>query len=716
MGKNMKVNLVTSLDKKDILDCLRLWSLQKNLLKRDFEVEIIDVKGEEFNLGRSERESFQQLFPNYTTVSSHQELVSKLGNDGMTIVTGTKAWKAKMINHAKKALVLKGIETTKYAYNVGVEGTEYGLLEKGSIKKLIQEFDSIAVSKSEDQKYLSQYYDKDIVLLCDNTLLLRTNEYDGIARKFKSFRDYILLDAKNNDPKLIELAKKVKKETGLKVICLDSGFSLKHGFQYENVKTSQKFLGLLKGAKYVITDNERSVMFSMIYKRPFLFVNEDTKGQEWIVKLLKNVKLKGNILSSAEDYTGVDQFKLWNGYALHKRLGEQKKGAYAHLDKITGVEVAQDEYVDAPTDILKKDCCGCYACAEVCPVTAIKMTEDNRGYYFPVVDKDTCISCGLCKKSCVIQKPRLVEHDKTYPKAIAAYNKDLDIRKGSSSGAMFPGFAKHIIEDKHGYVAGAKYDEDMNVVSDVANTMEGVKAFYGSKYCKSLLDGSYKKIKELLDQGEYVLFSGLPCECSGLRAFLKKDYEKLYICEIICHAGPSAKVFKAYVKYLEEKFGSKVTNVTFRQKKNGWQAHQTSMVVDFKDREPLRVVNRTNNYYRIFANDIIARESCTSCRFTHLNRAGDVTIGDFWGIQDIHPDMYDNQGASFVIINNARGAELWDMVKDDFEWIESSMDKVFKKNHKEPISYKIDRDEFFHRMEKGENINQLLEEFNDLKK
>ena len=78
--------------------------------------------------------------------------------------------------------------------------------------------------------------------------------------------------------------------------------------------------------------------------------------------------------------------------------------------------------------------------------------------------------------------------------------------------------------------------------------------------------------------------------------------------------------------------------------------------------------------------------------------------------------MYDNQGASFVLINNERGAELWDMVKDDFEWIESSVDKVFKKNHKEPISYKIDRDEFFHRMENGENINQLLEEFNDLKK
>ncbi|SES80168.1 Coenzyme F420 hydrogenase/dehydrogenase, beta subunit C-terminal domain [[Clostridium] polysaccharolyticum] len=711
----MKVNLVTSLDRKDVLECLRLWSLQRTLAKRDLEVQILDIE-EKTNMGRSEAEAFGELFPNYKRIASRQELEEALEEESLVFVTGVKAWKSRHAGAAKKALMLKGIDIEKYAYNVGMDSSEYGLIEKGPIKKLIQEFKSISVSKPEDQKYLAGLYVKEIPLLCDNTLLLRTNEYNLILKKYNSIRDYILLDTRKKDPKLIELAKKVKRDTGLRVITLDGGFALKHGFQGETIKTSQKFLGVVKGAKYVITDNERSVMFSMIYKRPFLYVNENAEGQEWLAKLLKDVKLKGNMLANADEYQGIEQFKLYNGYALHKRLSEQKKGAYAHLDMLTGVEPKKDEFVDAPTDILKKDCCGCYACAEVCPVTAIQMTPDKRGHYFPVVDKDTCISCGLCKKSCVIQQPRLAGKEETYPKAIAAYHKELDTRKGSTSGAMFPGFARHIIEDKHGYVAGAKYDEDMNVVSDVANTMEGVKAFYGSKYCKSLLDGSYKRIKELLDQGEYVLFSGLPCECSALRAFLRKDYEKLFICEIICHAGPSAKVFKAYVKYLEDKFGSKVTNVTFRQKKNGWQAHQTSMVVEFQDREPLRVVNRSNNYYRIFANDYIARESCTSCRFTYLNRAGDVTIGDFWGIQEIHPEMYDNQGASFVLINNKRGQELWDMAKDEFIWIDSSVEKIFKKNHREPISYKMDSDEFFHRMEKGEDINQLLEEFNDLKK
>lgn len=712
----MNVNLVTNLDRKDILDCLRLWSLQRTLQKRGFSVSVVDVKTEDDGLDRSEKEAFSKLFPNYVTISSQRDAESMLSHGELNIVTGGKVWSSKLIGQVKKAIILKGIDTKKVAYNVGVNGTEFSFLEKSSIRKCISEFTAVSVSKTEDKEYLGQYCSSDIATVCDNTLLLRNKEYDSITKKFMSLKDYILLDTSNEDPELYELAKKIKKETSLKIVCLNSEVSAKYGFQFEHVKSPQKFLGIVKGAKYVMTNSERSTLFALIFKRPMLYVRGNLQGQKWLEELLQELNLSANILDSAADYKDVEQFKLKNGHALHRTMSECKRDAYEYLDRITGIEHNKEEYVDAPTDILKKDCCGCYACEEVCPVSAIKMEADKKGYYYPVVNKDTCISCSLCKKSCVIQKPRLVEHVETFPKVIAAYNKDLDVRKGSSSGAMFPGMAKYIIENKHGYVAGAKYDEDMNVVSSVGSTMEEVKAFYGSKYCKSLLDGSYKRIKELLDKDEYVLFSGLPCECSALRAFLRKDYKKLYIIEILCHAAPSAKVFKAYVKYLEEKFGSKVTNVTFRQKKNGWQAHQTSMVVDFKDRDSLRVVNRTNNYFRIFANDYISRESCASCRFTKLNRAGDITIGDFWGIQDIHPDMYDNKGASMVLVNNERGLELWDMIKDQYNWTESSVKNVFKKNHSKPIAYKIDQDEFFERMNQGEPIDQLLEEFNDLKK
>lgn len=713
----MKINLVTSLNKGDMLECIRLWSLQKTLKKRDFYVKIIDIVNSEAEGLNNEGHNFvHTLFPNYVPVTQYQEFEREVNNGGLCIVTGGHVWKTKELNKAGKSLLLKNVaKAGKYAYNVGTAHTQYSFLEKQIMKSYLKRFCSVSVSKEADKEIISQVYKDHIDVICDNVLLLRAKEYDEITKEHKAIFDYILLDAAEEDEEMIQIAKAVEKETGIQVVCINKRMAEKYYFKKEKVVSPDKFLGIIKDAKYVITNSEKSTLFSLIYNKPLLY-KKRKHGDEVILQLLNDVKLNGNIISSASEYQDVSQFKLWNGYALHKRLGEQKKSAYRVIDRITGVKEVEEEYVNAPTDILKKDCCGCYACEEVCPVQAIQMKPDKKGYYFPVVDPDTCVSCGLCKKSCVIQKPRLVEHRETFPIGLCAYHKDLDTRKGSSSGAMFPGFAKHIIEDKHGYVAGAKYDEDMNVVSSVGNTMEEVQKFYGSKYCKSLLDGSYKKIKELLDKGEYVLFSGLPCECSGLRAFLRKDYEKLYICEIICHAAPSAKVFKAYVNYLEKKFGSKVTHVTFRQKKNGWQAHLTSMVVDFKDRKPLRVVNRTNNYYRIFANDLIARESCTSCRFTHLNRAGDVTIGDFWGVQDIHPEMFDNQGTSFILINNERGLELWNMVKGDYEWMESSVEQIFKKNHSEPISYKIDRDEFFHRFEKGEPINELLEAFNDLKK
>lgn len=709
----MKINLVTCLIQKNILDKLRLWSLCKSLQKRGLETRVFVVKKPVQNETASrEAASLLELFPDYKEITSLEQLQKEIEDEDITIVTGERTFKGGNLNLCQKALLLKDIGSKKYAIQVGYSDLEYTYVEKAVAEQYFSFFDGLAVHTKENQEYLKQFYPGEVLLLPDNTLMLRANEYNQITKKYKSKEEYILFDAGEDKDDILKVVHKVREETNLPVICLSNRYALEEGFRYERVVSPQKYLGIVKAAKYVITNRERSALFSTIWTLPFLYV---TSQQDSVTDYLDSVKLNGNHIANVSEYTDISMLSLWNGYALHKRLAERKKELYAYIDQMLEVK-SEEEYVNAPTDILKKDCCGCYACAEVCPVQAIHMEPDNKGYYFPVVNPDTCISCQLCKKTCVIQEPRVVEHKEAFPRAIAAYHKELDVRTKSSSGAMFPGFARHIIEDCHGYVAGAKYDEDMNVVSSVANTMEGVKAFYGSKYCKSLLDGSYQQIKKLLDAGETVLFSGLPCECSGLRAFLRKDYEKLFICEIICHAGPSAKVFKSYIGYLEKKFGSKVTNVTFRQKKNGWQPHLTSMVVEFKDKPPLRVMNRTNNYYRVFANDIIARESCSACRFTKLNRAGDVTIGDFWGIQEIHPDMFDNQGASFVLINNEQGQKLWDMAKDDFTWVESSVDKVFKKNHSEPISYKIDQREFFQRMENGEPINDLLEDFNDLKK
>lgn len=148
-----------------------------------------------------------------------------------------------------------------------------------------------------------------------------------------------------------------------------------------------------------------------------------------------------------------------------------------------------------------------------------------------------------------------------FPKVRAVMNRKLDVRMGgSSSGAVFPELCKQFIEERNGVVVGVTYDENMQVVSKIAETLEEAKAFRNSKYVKSQFAQNFPKVKELLQQGRYVLYTGLPCECAALRSYLRKDYDNLLIQEILCHAGPAPRIFGGYIKALEEEHGSKVTN------------------------------------------------------------------------------------------------------------------------------------------------------------
>ena len=169
----------------------------------------------------------------------------------------------------------------------------------------------------------------------------------------------------------------------------------------------------------------------------------------------------------------------------------------------------------------KENCTGCYACKNVCPKDCINMKNDYEGFWYPEVDMGTCIDCGLCESVCPIVNKKQI---KNKPKAYACYNKNEKIRLESSSGGLFTLFAEKIICND-GVVFGARFDDEFNVVHDYVETIEELQKFRGSKYVQSKIGNTYTQVRDFLNQGRKVLFTGTPCQIGGLRSYLQKKYD-----------------------------------------------------------------------------------------------------------------------------------------------------------------------------------------------
>ena len=302
-------------------------------------------------------------------------------------------------------------------------------------------------------------------------------------------------------------------------------------------------------------------------------------------------------------------------------------------------------------------CAGCYACEEACPVNAISMEMDSRGFYRPHVNHDMCIGCGKCKSSCDYNSE---EHIHCNDAPIAAYGiKHLDekVRAASRSGGIFTAITDYVI-DRGGCVFGAYLSNDYEVKHIKCETKAERDLLRGSKYVQSNLKNIYKEVKEQLLTGRLVVFSGTGCQVAGLKSFLKKDYENLITIDIVCHGVPSPGIWKDYVNYLRRKYGS-FTNFNFRDKSIlGWDMHIESYLVNGRKK-----ISR--EYSSLFTDDYILRESCFECRYTNMSRPGDFTIADFWGVDNFFNQFNDNKGVSLLLVNSSKGEEIFSSINEN---------------------------------------------------
>lgn len=304
----------------------------------------------------------------------------------------------------------------------------------------------------------------------------------------------------------------------------------------------------------------------------------------------------------------------------------------------------------------KHKCCGCQACAQVCPKGAVAMTPDEEGFLYPVVDQTICVECGLCEKTCPLL--HTADNQNSTPQAYAACSLNEEIRMESSSGGVFTLLAEHVL-GQGGVVYGAAM-EGGRVKHIRAANAEDLILLRGSKYVQSDIGTVYLQAKQDLKAGKAVLFTGTPCQIEGLKAFLRKEYARLICMDIICHGVPSPTVWERYVALREKTAGNPAVQMLFRHKHYGWKAF--AMFFEFSDHTVYMSRHRDDLFMKAFLHDLCLRPSCYQCGFKKVNRVSDITVADFWGIENVCPEMDDGKGTSLVIVHSKKGRSAFEAV------------------------------------------------------
>ena len=335
-------------------------------------------------------------------------------------------------------------------------------------------------------------------------------------------------------------------------------------------------------------------------------------------------------------------------------------------------------------------CSGCHACYNVCPVNSIKMEPDDDGFLYPNIDEETCINCGKCKLVCPVLK-EYVGNDKG--QAFACINKDENIRLQSSSGGVFSLIAEYVLS-QNGVVFGAAFDDDFGVHHVEILSENELRRLRGSKYLQSTIGDTFKKSEKYLKQGKKVLFSGTPCQISGLKSYLGKDYDNLVLLDIICHGVPSPFVWKVYINFCRAHSNSNIREIYFRDKTYGWKNFSLKKI--FAD--GVQSIQTLNNdkFMVSFLKNLCLRPSCYNCHSKSLERESDITLADFWGVDNILPEMNDDKGTSLVFVNSPKGREVFDRISENMIYKEVDIMEAVKYNSSayKSVDYPKNRDKF----------------------
>ena len=621
---------------------------------------------------RDRYQRFERFSKDHLRISGHRfESLEELRSAELPydlILSGSdQIWNPKIFPDGRFDPVFFGAFSTRrkiaYAPSFGVPHIPEGMEEE--LRSYLEQFSHISVRERQGREIVKEITGKDVPVVLDPTLLLTAEQWSAMAAPLDRSGGYILCYCISKPGALAPYIQRLAEETGLPVVQL-CGIRQKVHPKAACVLDAgpSEFLGLFQNASYVCTNSFHGTVFSVQFQKPFFTAVAPSElaapESSRTFSILSRLGLTERIIGTGAT-AGLDDTIDWADVDRRLRAARQSSLDYLRAalwdENCPEQETPEQEAPSEGAPVLADHtrCTGCTACASGCPRDAITMERDREGFAYPTVDLDKCVHCGRCTAVC----PLLHEREpKPLPAVFAAWNRDDSIRKDSTSGGAFTALADYVLEGG-GVVFGAAFDGKQHLRHVACFRKEDLWRLRGAKYVQSDLGDTFRAVREAL-KTRLVLFSGTPCQVDGLYRYLGGRPENLITCDLVCHGVPSPGVWEDMARSIEQRKRKGLQAVRFRNKVTGWKdSHFTTVYDDGTvDTAPLF---RTE-YGRAFGRALFLRPSCYRCAYTNMNRPGDFTLGDFWGLRDDELPEQQEKGINLLMVNTPHGSHIFDQL------------------------------------------------------
>ena len=609
------------------------------------------------------------------------------------VVGSDQVWNSEMSDNLTTHLLYYVDKNKRVSYAASLGKGQLNNFEKGVFERYIKTFNAVSVREETGRNLIQNFTDKKVECVVDPTLLLTKQQWQQKERKPKQLQTnkFVLLYMLGDRSEECNTFIKKLKEDGYEIVDI-----LNPATKYYKAGPAE-FLYLERNASLVVADSFHAIVFAIINKVPFVHVERQshfTNMTSRMANLERIFNTKFNTLKDVKNnnFDNLFNYKIENVDSI---LEEERKKSLNFLTSAFEKEPSKNNNL---TDV-DFDCSGCGLCKNICPVGAISLQENEKGFIHPVIDPKKCVKCGLCLKNC----SQLRNYEKlNFENGIYALKRKDEKSGNFSSTGIFGSIAKKVLSE-NGAVFGVKYNSEKSSFIKI-ETEKDLEKIEGSKYFQVDVSNIYKEVEKCLEKNQKVLVGATPCQITGLRRKFKFN-SNLILMQVVCHGVPPQKLFN---RMCVERFGEIPKYTNFRSSVPSW--YDFSESYEFKNKETKYFSSKADAYMQTFLSNKCLNNSCYNCKYAGSQTGADIIVGDCWDIKKIDDKFYSEKGVSILTYNTVVGKKYFEYLKEFYNILKIPKNKYKYCNINlfEPINMNINNQYAFYEDIKEKTVEELF--------